>query len=209
MSTKQCSHHQNKGHKLLKRVFYTLLAILAILLLTFLITWAILKPKKPTFVLQDATIYAFNVTPVPNLLTSNFQVTLTCRNPNSRIGIFYDKLDIFATYRSQQITYYTTILPTYQGHKDTNVWSPFIYGTSVPVAPTNGPALSQDQANGDISLVIKINGKVKWKVGSFTSGHYSIHVTCPANIHFGNGYSGFGVGTGVKYQLSTKCRVSV
>ncbi|KAK1397254.1 VAMP protein SEC22 [Heracleum sosnowskyi] len=209
MSTKQCGHHKDKRKKILKRVFATIFVILFILLLTFLIIWAILQPKKPRFILQDATIYAFNVTAVPNLLTSNFQVTVTSRNPNSKIGIFYDKLDIFATYRSQQITYYTTILPTYQGHKDTNVWSPFIYGNSIPVAPYNGAALSQDQSNGDIWLMIKINGKVKWKVGSFTSGHYNIHVTCPAYIPFGNRNSGIAVGSAVKYQLSTKCQVSV
>ncbi|WOG98259.1 hypothetical protein DCAR_0417600 [Daucus carota subsp. sativus] len=210
MSTKQCSHHKDRRKRIIRRVCSVLLVILFICLLTFLIIWAVLQPKKPRFTLQDATIYAFNVTAVPNLLTSNFQVTVTSRNPNSKIGIYYDKLDIFATYRSQQITYFTTILPAYQGHKDTNVWSPFIYGTNVPVAPYNGVALSQDQASGDILLMIKMNGRVRWKVGSFTSGRYHIHVTCPAYIPFGNNRnSGIAVGSAVKYQLSTKCKVSV
>lgn len=77
------------------------------------------------------------------------------------------------------------------------------------MAPYNGAALSQDQSSGDISLVIKINGRVRWKVGSFTSGRYHIHVTCPAYIPFGNRNSGIAVGSAVKYQLSTKCKVSV
>lgn len=205
MSKKPLSPPKDKPNNLLMLVFGTIFGILLI----FIIICAILRPKKPSFVLQDATIYAFNVTSDPNLLTSNFQVTVISRNPNSKFGIFYDKLDIFATYRSQQITYYTTILPTYQGHKDTNVWSPFIYGTSVPVAPFYGVALSQDQSNGDICLEIKINGMVKWKIGSYTSDHHNIHVTCQANIPFGNLNSGIAVGSAIKFQLSSKCKVSV
>ncbi|XP_076952905.1 NDR1/HIN1-like protein 1 [Bidens hawaiensis] len=209
MSIKDCGHHKDKKKKIIKRVLIGLGIFTALVLLIFLITWAILQPKKPRFVLQDATIYGFNVS-APVLLSSNFQVTVSARNPNSKIGIYYDKLDVFATYHSQQITYFTIIQPTYQGHKDTNIWSPFVYGTNVPVAPYNGVALSQDQSNGAISLVIKINGRVRWKVGSFISRRYHLHVTCPAYIPFGNKNSGIaGVVTGVKYQLAQKCSVSV
>ncbi|KAI3523152.1 hypothetical protein L1887_01209 [Cichorium endivia] len=209
MSVKQCGHHGDKKRKILKRILIGLGILAVIVLLIFFITWAILQPKKPRFVLQDATIYGFNVS-APILLSSNFQVTVAARNPNSKIGIYYDKLDVYATYHSQQITYFTVIQPVYQGHKDTNIWSPFVYGTNVPVAPYNGAALSQDQSNGAIGLVIKMNGRVRWKVGSFISGRYHLHVTCPAYIPFGNKNSGIaGVVTGVKYQLSQKCSVSV
>lgn len=209
MSTKECSHHKSKRKKIIRRTITIILIIISIILLAALITWAILQPKKPRFILQDATIYAFNVTAVPNLLTSNFQVTISSRNPNSKLGIYYDQLDIYATYRSQQITYYTSLPPTYQGHKDVNVWSPFVYGTNVPVAPYNGLALSQDQANGNIGLLIKINGRIKWKVGSIMTGRYHVHVTCPAVIPFGNHNTGVVVGGAIKYQLSTSCQVSV
>lgn len=98
----------------------------------------------------------------------------------------------------------------YQGHKDVNIWSPFVYGTNVPVAPYNGAALAQDQSNGALGLVIKMNGRVRWRVGSFISGRYHLHVTCQAYIPFGNKNSGIaGVVIGVKYQLAQKCKVSV
>ncbi|KAI3706557.1 hypothetical protein L6452_24377 [Arctium lappa] len=209
MSVKHCSHHDDRKRKILKRIIAGLGILVVIVLIIFLITWAILQPKKPRFVLQDATIYTFNVS-APILLSSNFQVTIAARNPNSNIGIYYDTLETYAVYHSQQITYFTAIQPVYQGHKDTNIWSPFVYGTNVPVAPYNGASLSQDQANGAIGLVIKMNGRVRWKVGSFISGRYHLHVTCPAYIPFGNKNSGIaGVVTGVKYQLSQKCSVSV
>ncbi|KAK9079226.1 hypothetical protein SSX86_000896 [Deinandra increscens subsp. villosa] len=209
MSVKQCGHHGDRKKKLIKQILIGFAILAAIVLLIFFITWAILHPKKPKFVLQDATIYGFNVS-APILLSSNFQITVSARNPNSKVGIYYDQLDIFATYHSQQITYFTQIQPVYQGHKDLNIWSPFVYGTNVPVAPYNGATLTQDQANGAIGLVVKINGRVRWKVGSFISGRYHLHVTCPAYIPFGNKNSGIaGVVTGVKYQLAQKCSVNV
>ncbi|XP_071710451.1 NDR1/HIN1-like protein 12 [Rutidosis leptorrhynchoides] len=209
MSVKQCHHHGGGKKKLLKKIGIVFGILCIIVLLIFFLTWAILQPKSPRFVLQDATIYGFNVS-APILLSSNYQVTISSRNPNSKIGIYYDKLDVFATYHNQQITYFTVIQPVYQGHKEVNIWSPFVYGTNVPIAPYNGASLSQDQSNGAIALVIKINGRVRFRVGSFISRRYHIHVTCQAYIPFGNKNSGIaGVVTGVKYQLAQKCSVNV
>jgi len=210
MSEKQCIHHRGKWRNRIRRGCACLLIFNFILLVIILLVWAVLQPKKPRFVVQDASVFAFNVSvSSPNFLSSNIQVTVISRNPNDKIGVYYDKLDIYAVYRNQQITYYTAIPPVYQGHKDVNVWSPFIYGTNVPIAPYNGDALAQDQSNGAIWLMIKIDGRVRWKVGGFVSGRYRLHVTCPAYIPFGNRNSGIVVGNAVKYQLATKCSVNV
>ncbi|KAL2323015.1 hypothetical protein Fmac_027394 [Flemingia macrophylla] len=209
MSVKECEHHKGKKRKIFRRIFWGIVVFLFIVLVTILIIWAILKPTKPTFVLQDITLYAFNAT-VPNFLTSNFQVTLSSRNPNDHIGIYYDRLDTYVTYQSQQVTYRTGIPPSYQGHKEVNVWSPFVYGTNVPVAPFNFLSLSQDQSNGNVYVTIKIDGRVRWKVGSFISGRYHLYVRCPAFITFGPGSNGISVGKdAVKYQLVQRCSVSV
>lgn len=208
MNVKECTHHKERRKRLLKRLCAGLLIFNFILLLLILIVWAVLQPKKPRFILQDATIFSLNVS-APNILSTSIQVTIFSRNPNSKIGIYYDKFDVFATYRSQQITYYTAIPPVYQGHKDVNIWSPFLYANSVPIAPFNGQLLIQDQANGAVDLTIKMDGRVKWKVGSYTTGRYHLHVSCPAYIPFGNRATGIVVGTGIKYQLSQSCSVSV
>ncbi|KAK6145741.1 hypothetical protein DH2020_022561 [Rehmannia glutinosa] len=209
MSEKVCSHHKSKRRKVLRRCCAGFLVFSFIVLFVFLIIWAILQPKKPRFTLQDATIFTLNVS-APNVISTTVQVTINSRNPNSRIGVYYDKLDVYANYHNQQITYYTVIPPVYQGHKDVNVWSPFIYGNNVPVAPYNGIALSQDQSSGGIRMTIKINGRVKWKVGTFVSGRYHLHVSCPVYIPLGNSKNnGIIIGSAVKYQLSQSCSVSV
>lgn len=211
MSSKDCGHHGMKRRRFFRRIFAGLLIFFFIVLVTVLLVWAILQPSKPRFVLQDVTVYAFN-TSVPNMLTSNFQITISSRNPNDKIGVYYDRLDVYSTYRNQQITFRTAIPPTYQGHKEVNVWSPFVYGTDVSVAPFNSIALSQDQASGTVLLVIKIDGRVRWKVGAFISGRYHFYVRCPAYINLGNNAKSTGIvvsENAIKYQLVQRCSVSV
>ncbi|XP_031283701.1 NDR1/HIN1-like protein 1 [Pistacia vera] len=210
MSAKgDCGHHGDGRRRLFRRIFAGILIFILIALITILLVWAILRPTKPKFVLQDATVYAFNVSS-PNFLTSNFQVTISSRNPNDKVGVYYDKVDVYASYRNQQITYRTAIPPTYQGHNEIDVWSPFVYGTDVPVAPYNAVSLSQDQANGVIPLLFKIDGRVRWKVGTFISGKYHLYVKCSAYINFGSKQTGIPLGNNaVKYQLVQSCSVNV
>ncbi|VVB13437.1 unnamed protein product [Arabis nemorensis] len=214
MTSKDCgSHHSDSSRcrKIRRRVIIPIITFLGIILFLILIIWAILQPSKPRFILQDATVFSFNVTGnPPNLLTSNFQVTISSRNPNDKIGIYYDRLDVYASYKSQQITFPTSIPPTYQGHKEVNVWSPFVGGNSIPVAPYNALSLEQDHTYGGVMLLVRIDGRVRFKVGAFITGKYHLNVRCPAYINFGNSAAGVVVGVNaVKYTLITTCSVSI
>ncbi|KAK8594401.1 hypothetical protein V6N13_015324 [Hibiscus sabdariffa] len=120
------------------------------------------------------------------------------------------RLVLYATYRNQQVTLRTSLPPTYQGHNENSVWSPFVYGNSVPIAPDFSAALNSEQASGSVFMVIRIDGRVRWKVGTFVSGRYRLNVRCPAYITFGSRSNGVSVGeNAVKYQLVTRCSVSV
>ncbi|KAK4272678.1 hypothetical protein QN277_021197 [Acacia crassicarpa] len=210
MSVKECEHHHGGcREKKYRKIVAGIVIFLIIVVLTILIIWAALRPSKPSFILQDVTVYAFNAS-VPNFLTTSFQVTILARNTNDRIGVYYDHLDSYVDYRNQQITYRTAIPPSYQGHKELDVWSPFVYGNDVPVAPYNFEGLTQDQSNGNVLVTIKIDGRVRWKVGAFTSGRYHIFVRCPAYISLGSQSSASTLeGNAVKYQLAQRCTVSV
>ncbi|KAI4310601.1 hypothetical protein MLD38_035567 [Melastoma candidum] len=207
----KCQKHGHGRRRILRRLCIGLLVFNFVLLVTVLLAWAVIQPRKPQFVLQDITVYAFN-TSVPNFLTSNLEVTIRSRNPNNNLGIYYDRLDVYSTYNNQQVTLRTAIPTVYQGHKDVNIWSPFVYGTMVPIAPYNSIALGQDQAGGAIQILIKIDGRVRWKLGTYITGKYHLYVKCPALISLGNRMPVNGIIVGdnaVKYQLVQKCSVTV
>ncbi|XP_010493295.1 PREDICTED: NDR1/HIN1-like protein 12 [Camelina sativa] len=207
MTEKECDHHDEYDERKRRRVIWALLGLIVVAAFVVFLVWAILHPHGPRFVLQDVTINDFNVSQ-PNYLTSNLQVTVSSRNPNDKIGIFYDRLDIYASYRNQEVTIARLLPTTYQGHLEVTVWSPVLIGTAVSVAPYLSPALDEDFMAGLVLLNIKIDGWVRWKVGSWVSGSYRLHVNCPAYINVPRQLV-VGVGPAMKYQLVQRCAVDV
>ena len=212
MTAKDCGHNEHRRRKLLRYLFAGLLAFVILVLLVVFIVWLTLRPENPHLVLQDATVYVFNISSGASLLSSTFQITLSSRNPNDHIGIYYDRVDVYAAYRGQQITMPTLLPPTYQGHKDFTVWSPFLFGNSVPIAPFYNDALIQDQFAGTVMISIKVSGRIRWKVGTFITGKYHLNANCPAYINLGTKNNGgiiVGPGPAIKYQLVQTCHVDI
>ena len=210
MTTKECGNHGGGGGGggTACRICGAIIGFIIIVLMTIFLVWIILQPKNPEFILQDTTVYAFNLSQ-PNLLTSKFQITIASRNRNSNIGIYYDHLHAYASYRNQQITLASDLPPTYQRHKENSVWSPLLYGNQVPIAPFNAVALGDEQNSGVFTLTICVDGQVRWKVGTLTIGNYHLHVRCQAFINQADKAAGVHVGENtVKYTLINKCSVN-
>ncbi|AED92995.1 NDR1/HIN1-like protein [Arabidopsis thaliana] len=210
MTGRYCDQHngyeERRMRMMMRRIAWACLGLIVAVAFVVFLVWAILHPHGPRFVLQDVTINDFNVSQ-PNFLSSNLQVTVSSRNPNDKIGIFYDRLDIYVTYRNQEVTLARLLPSTYQGHLEVTVWSPFLIGSAVPVAPYLSSALNEDLFAGLVLLNIKIDGWVRWKVGSWVSGSYRLHVNCPAFITVTGKLTG--TGPAIKYQLVQRCAVDV
>ncbi|XP_022153048.1 NDR1/HIN1-like protein 1 [Momordica charantia] len=208
---KDCGHHDDDDYsQFLRRLAILVLGLIVIVGLVVLIVWAVLHPSKPNFMLQDVTVFGLNATSSPaNLLSLSMQVTISSRNPNDRIGVYYTSMDVYGAYRGQQVTLPTLLPSTYQGHRDVVVWSPFLSGDAVPVAPDVALSLQQDRNVGALLFNVKIDGRVKWKVGSWISGRYHLIVNCPALIRYGKPGNAVAVGTATKFQIVQTCNVEV
>ncbi|KAI6701746.1 hypothetical protein NL676_016070 [Syzygium grande] len=175
---------------------------------------AVLRPRKPKITLQDITVSSLNVSVTADnqtyLLSSTFLLTVCSRNPSGNPrSIRYDDLHVYVSYQDQQITLATRLPPTYQGRGGVDVWSPFVYGVSVPIAPYNALALNQDMSNGFVMMKVKLEGHVSWRPGIFTAGGF-ISVDCPAYISTGSENKGVPLGiNAVKYRLMQRCGVSL
>ncbi|XP_059430613.1 NDR1/HIN1-like protein 1 [Corylus avellana] len=210
MTAKHCAHHDEERAKLHRHILYGIVAFVVLVLFVVFLVWVILRPTKPQFVLRDATVYSFNVSASPPFTVStSMQITISAKNRMDRVGIYYQNLDVYASYRSLQVTLPTMLPATYQGHNDYTVWSPFMYGNSVPVWPGLMEALQQDQNVGAVLLNIKIDGRVKWKVGTWFSGKYHLNANCPAYIKFGGANTGSPFGPVMKFTLAQVCSVDV
>ncbi|GAB2227573.1 hypothetical protein Droror1_Dr00009398 [Drosera rotundifolia] len=167
-----------------KKLIYSISTfILSILSFIFLL-WLILHPAKPQFSLKEANINQLNFTE-PYLLNSSIQVTFETKNPNQKVGIYYDQLQTYASYKGQQITLDTHIPSFYQGLQESNLISASLIGGGVPVASSIGYNVGRDKVAGNVVLSLKVDGQVRWRIGTWVSGRYRIDVNCIAVLPFG------------------------
>ncbi|XP_047309575.1 NDR1/HIN1-like protein 12 [Impatiens glandulifera] len=153
------------------------LIVKIIVIIIFLII-RFVHPSKPEFIIQDATIFTFNLcTGEPpsstTLLSSTLQITIASKNQNGlSADIYYHELSIYGEYKNQRVTYETDIPRSYQKNMEDNVWSLFINATNVPISPFNVPFLKQDQLNGIINLTIKLDGNGKFATNDAINGDF-------------------------------------
>ncbi|KAG8089002.1 hypothetical protein GUJ93_ZPchr0011g27067 [Zizania palustris] len=207
--SKDCGNHGDDDlRQACRRLLAILFGLALIVAIIALIVYLVLRPTHPRFFLQDATLRQLDLSNSSGLLSTSIQITVASRNPNDRVGVYYDRLDVYASYKYQQITLAASLPPVYQGHGDVDVWSPVLSGPNVPFAPYLSDALSQDCQSRYLILQVKIDGRVRWKVGSWISGHYHIFVTCPA-FFITSGGNGAPGANGFRFQTATYCRVEV
>ncbi|KAJ6737073.1 hypothetical protein OIU85_019169 [Salix viminalis] len=97
---------------------------------------------------------------------------------------------------------------TYLDHKEVSVWSPVLYGKDAPVSPLVAAGLMEDlKISGCVSLdIIKVNGRLQWKLGSSMIGKYQVIANCPIHIPLGNPGK---MESAVKYEFVQPCEVKV
>ncbi|XP_021725679.1 NDR1/HIN1-like protein 1 [Chenopodium quinoa] len=176
-SPKHCAKKGFNFNFLNKKLFKILSTLVFSILSFILLIWFILHPAKPQFIIQEIDVYQLNFSS-PHILNSSIEITLEARNPNKRVGIYYDELQAYASYKGQQITLHTPIPPYYQGQQDSNLISASLVGNGLPVSPSLGYEVGRDHALGKMILVFKFDGRIRWKVASWVSGSYRINVNC-------------------------------
>jgi hypothetical protein len=193
MSIKHCDKHDCERQRLYRQFCAALVAIILLILLILLIVWLVLRPTKPRFYLNDLTVACLNATSSPaSYLTVTLQATIAARNPNSRVGIYFDRHDAYAEYKGMQVTVPTALPVVYQGHLDTSVWSPFLVGENVALPPYLAVALAQDETAGYVLLTVRVDGSIRWKAGAIITGHYHLRVRCPALLTVNGGQGSYG-----------------
>ncbi|XP_071732162.1 NDR1/HIN1-like protein 26 [Rutidosis leptorrhynchoides] len=174
-----------KISKYQKKLFYTFTTFFLSILLLIILVWFILHPTKPEFSLKEADIYQLTLSN-SHLLNSSIQITFLSNNPNQKVGIYYDEIRVYASYKGQQITLDSLVPPFYQEHKDNNLLSMVLVANGLPVDPSFSSEIGRDQLAGRLVLNFEANGQLRWKVGTWVSGRYWFNVNCVTVLPFGS-----------------------
>ncbi|KAH7429469.1 hypothetical protein KP509_09G050300 [Ceratopteris richardii] len=158
------------------------------------VAYLLLKPKAPSFLVSDASITAFSLSSqpiipadaipeVPIYLNADVTFHVTAENPNKKIGIYYEKVDVMLFYQDEKIGE-GSIPPFFQGHENITFLLLHMVGKDVALTPTIGNALQTtlNNATSTISLSARTMAAVSIKIGSWKSGSWKFAINCKVKL---------------------------
>ncbi|KAH0456881.1 hypothetical protein IEQ34_014788 [Dendrobium chrysotoxum] len=132
--------------------------------ITALVLYLVYGPSRPHFTVLGAAIYRLtkSTSAVPAVaISTNMQLTVAIRNPNSRAAIQLDHLCAYVSYRDQPITPSSSLPSLYQEAEGTVVVSPVFGADIVPVSTEVETELMNDEGYGVVALRLVIIGRIK------------------------------------------------
>lgn len=163
------------------KFFCWLISILLILIVAIAITIGILylvfRPKIPKYSVDELGVTQFDVGN-NNSLSVTFNLTITARNPNKKIGIDYrGGSHISAWYMDTKLC--EGSLPKfYQGHKNTTVLSIPLTGKTENATGLQSTLMQQVQDTGNVPLNLKVKQPVRIKLGKLKLFTIKFRVRC-------------------------------
>ncbi|XP_022747458.1 NDR1/HIN1-like protein 10 [Durio zibethinus] len=166
---------------LLKLLFNTIITAVVVIGLAVLIFWLIFRPNKVKFHVTDVSLTEFNLT-TDNTLHYNLAVNMTVRNPNKRIGIYYDSIEANAYYEDQRFAT-QTLTPFYQGHKTTSFLNPVFRGQQfVGLGADQTSKFNAEKTLGIYSIDVKLYLRIRFKVGWVKTGRIKPKISCNLKV---------------------------
>lgn len=153
-----------------------ILSIIVIVALAALIVWLIFRPINPIkFHVTDAQLTQFNLTSSNNL-QYNLSVNITIRNPNKKIGVYYDRIEARAYYEDARLDS-KMLTPFYQGHKTTSVLSTSFEGQQL-LLNEDLQDFNQERTSGTYSVDVKLYLKIRFKLGKIKTPKLKPVIKC-------------------------------
>ncbi|XP_073155630.1 NDR1/HIN1-like protein 3 [Henckelia pumila] len=177
-----------------------LCTILVVVGIVVLVCWLIFRPNEVKFYATGAELTQFNIDN-NNMLYYNLAVNLTIRNPNRRIGVYYDRIEATAIYEGQRVST-KELVPFYQGHKSTNYLNAEFSGQQ-PI--TLGAGELSDHNQNKISNVyeidVKLRLRIRLKLGAVKTPRMKPKIECDLKIPLASN----GTTTSVVVFETTRC----
>ncbi|KAG0626025.1 hypothetical protein M758_2G097100 [Ceratodon purpureus] len=161
--------------------FATLCSLLVTLILLLgiavLVLWLVLRPiHLPKYSLDNVDVRSFSVGQ-GSTLNANIVYNITANNPNRKIGIKYDAINLETSYDGQ-VFGHSAIPAFYQGHQNITSLASELNATNFPLRASSATALASQIQSNSVPLFVRADAKVRVKIGSQTSSAFWVRVDC-------------------------------
>ncbi|KAG8374036.1 hypothetical protein BUALT_Bualt11G0089200 [Buddleja alternifolia] len=159
-----------------------LITILVIVGIAVFVLWLIFRPNTVKFYATDATLTEFNLNNNNNMLNYNLALNFTVRNPNRRIGVYYDRIEARAYYQGERFA--AVELPRfYQRRKSTNSLSAEFRGQHiVSLGNRERSNYDGDRSSGVYDIEVRLYMRIRMRFGVVRSPRVKPNVECDLRI---------------------------
>ncbi|KAJ8753366.1 hypothetical protein K2173_019765 [Erythroxylum novogranatense] len=158
-----------------------LLILIVIIGIVVGVLFLVFRPKLPKYSIDRMEITQF-ILNNDSSLYATFNVTITARNPNKKIGIYYEGgSDIGVWYKSTELC--EGSLPKfYQGHRNTTVLNVPLTGQTQDANGLSTALQQQQQLTGAIPLNLRVKQPVRIKLGKLKLMKVKFLVRCRLEV---------------------------
>lgn len=131
------------------------------------IIYLVFRPKLPKYSVDQLQITQFNVSTDQTSLYATFDVSITARNPNKKIGIYYEGGSRLSVWYTRTKLCEGALPKFYQGHRNTTQLLVQLTGQNQDASSLLAALQQQQQQTGNVPLTLRVRQPVKIKLGSF------------------------------------------
>ncbi|KAK1361875.1 Late embryogenesis abundant protein, LEA-14 [Heracleum sosnowskyi] len=153
-----------------------LLVILTILGILAAVIFLVFRPKAPSYSVDSIRITQFGLNNDLSL-SASFNVNVTARNPNKKIGIYYEGGSPISVWYTGTKLCEGSWPKFYQGHRNTTVLNLPLTGRVVNAADLFR-SVQQEQSTGKIPLNVRVRVPVRIKLGKLKLMKWKFLVKC-------------------------------
>ncbi|KAJ3671383.1 hypothetical protein LUZ60_007462 [Juncus effusus] len=167
--------------------------------IVILIYWLIFQPHQIRAYADSATLSRFNLSSSssPSSLSYSLNVTISLRNPNRRVRIYYDQISAAVFYDGAQLGQPdSNFQPFFQHTKSTEVIHPVFDGRNDDVSKEVVDLVGKEKSEGAYNLNVRLNAKVRHKLW-FVKLRFKPKISCWLRFPLKNN-GGFEVAFGSK-----------
>lgn len=155
-----------------------LVLLIVILGIVVGILFLVFRPKLPTYSIDRLDVTRFNLSSVDSSLSASFDVTITARNPNKRIGIYYEGGSRLNVWYAETKLCEGSLPKFYQGHRNTTVLVLPLTGQIQNGTGMLATLQQQQQQSGNIPLRLRVRQPVRIKFGRLKLPEVKFLVRC-------------------------------
>ncbi|XP_010535637.1 PREDICTED: uncharacterized protein At1g08160 [Tarenaya hassleriana] len=172
-------------------IFWIMAIILTLIFLgglVVLVAWLTIKPKRLDYVILDASVQKYNLTN-DNHLSATFQFTIQSHNPNHKISIYYESLELFVKFNDHTLSF-DTIEPFHQPRKNVTKMEDSVVAKNVAISRSDARDLRAQTKLGRIDVDVYVRARVRFNVGIWKSSHRTAKIECsPVTVSLSNAKS--------------------